>query len=73
MFNYEPEDSRISAAFGVEGSYDTIGPAWGTDKDDGLRMSEAIISGPSSDVCQCNHPNQRLTNPLRITFAVRDR
>ena len=49
MFNYEPEDSKISAAFGVEGSYDTIGPAWGKDKDNGLRLSEAIISGPSSE------------------------
>jgi outer membrane receptor protein involved in Fe transport len=49
MFNYEPEDSKISAAFGFEGSYDTIGPAWGTDKDNGLRLSEAIIGGPSSD------------------------
>ncbi len=49
MFNYEPEDSTISAAFGFEGSYDTIGPAWGTDKDNGLRLSEAIISGPSSE------------------------
>jgi len=49
MFNYEPEDSKISAAFGVEGSYDTIEPAWGKDKDDGLRLSEAMISGPSSE------------------------
>jgi outer membrane receptor protein involved in Fe transport len=49
MFNYEPEDSKISAAFGVEGSYDTIGPAWGKDEDDGLRLSEAMISGPSSE------------------------
>ena len=49
MFNYEPEDSKISAAFGVEGSYDTIGPAWGKNKDNGLRLSEAMISGPSSD------------------------
>jgi outer membrane receptor protein involved in Fe transport len=49
MFNYESKDNKVSAAFGFEGSYDTIGPAWGKNKDNGLRLSEAIISGPTSD------------------------
>ncbi len=49
MLNYRPEEKAIKAALGVELSYDTIGPAWGKDKDNGLRMSEAMISGPSSE------------------------
>jgi len=48
MLNYKPDKGKIKAAFGFELSYDTIGPAWGKDKDDGLRLSEAMISGPSS-------------------------
>ncbi len=49
MLNYKPDKGKIKAALGFELSYDTIGPAWGKDKDDGLRLSEAMISGPSSD------------------------
>jgi outer membrane receptor protein involved in Fe transport len=48
MLNYGPADSRIKAGAGVELSYDTIGPAWGKDENDGLRLADGIISGPSS-------------------------
>jgi outer membrane receptor protein involved in Fe transport len=49
MLNYDPDDDKIKAALGFELSYDTIGPAWGKNKDNGLRMSDGIISGPSSE------------------------
>jgi hypothetical protein len=48
MLNYKPADERIKAAIGAEISYDMIRPGWGKDKDDGLRLSDGIISGPSS-------------------------
>jgi outer membrane receptor protein involved in Fe transport len=48
MFNYNPKNEKIKGAFGFEFSYDTIGPAWGKNKDNGLRI-DSIISGPSSD------------------------
>ncbi len=50
MLHYDPEDGWFKAAAGAEISYDTIRPAWGKDEDDGLRLSEGIISGPSSEV-----------------------
>ncbi|MBN1763777.1 MAG: TonB-dependent receptor, partial [Sedimentisphaerales bacterium] len=49
MLNYKPESERIKAAAGLEFSYDTVGPAWGKDEDEGLRLADSIISGPSSD------------------------
>lgn len=49
MLNYEPADDWLKAAVGFECSYDLIRPAWGKDKDDGLRLSDGIISGPSSE------------------------
>ncbi len=49
MLNYEPDDEKIKAALGFELSYDTIGPAWGKNKDNGFRLSDGIISGPTSD------------------------
>jgi outer membrane receptor protein involved in Fe transport len=51
MLNYEPEDSKLKAALGFEMSYDLIRPAWGKDKNNGLRLGSnyGIISGPSSD------------------------
>jgi outer membrane cobalamin receptor len=49
MLHYDPDESRIKAAVGAELSYDTIGPAWGKNEDNGLRLSDGIISGPSSD------------------------
>lgn len=48
MLNYDPDDDTIKAALGFELSYDTIRPAWGKSKDDGLRLSDGIISGPTS-------------------------
>lgn len=48
MFNYKPDNEKIKAALGLEFSYDTIGPAWGKDEDDGLRLAKGIMSGPSS-------------------------
>jgi outer membrane receptor protein involved in Fe transport len=70
MFNYEPEDSIISAAFGFEGSYDTIGPAWGKNKDNGLRLSEAIISGPSSEAYGTDTDNGQVNKSTANYFAV---
>jgi outer membrane receptor protein involved in Fe transport len=49
MLNYQPDDRPIKAAVGLELSYDMIRPAWGKDKDDGLRLADGIISGPTSD------------------------
>lgn len=49
MLNYKPEDNRLKAALGFEFSYDMIRPAWGKDKDDGIRMSDGIMSGPTSE------------------------
>lgn len=49
MLNYHPEDRDLKAALGFEFSYDTVGPAWGNDADDGLRLADGIISGPDSD------------------------
>jgi outer membrane receptor protein involved in Fe transport len=51
MLNYEPEDSKLKAALGFEMSYDLIRPAWGKNKNNGLRLGSnyGIISGPSSD------------------------
>lgn len=48
MLNYKPEDERLKAAVGVEFSYDTIRPAWGKGKSDGIRLSDGIMSGPDS-------------------------
>jgi outer membrane cobalamin receptor len=48
MLDYHP-DTNIKAATGVEYSYDEIGPAWGKDRNDGLRLNTNIISGPNSD------------------------
>ncbi len=49
MLNYEPDKDWLKAAVGFECSYDLIRPAWGKDKDDGLRLATGIISGPSSE------------------------
>ncbi len=49
MLKYRPKNEKIKAAFGYELSYDTIGPAWGKDKDDGLRLADGIMSGPTSE------------------------
>ena len=49
MFNYKPEDEKVRAGVGFEFSYDTIGPAWGKGEDDGLRLADGIMSGPSSE------------------------
>jgi outer membrane receptor protein involved in Fe transport len=49
MLNYRPDDEKIKASIGLELSYDTIGPGWGKDENNGLRLSDGIISGPSSD------------------------
>jgi hypothetical protein len=48
MFNYKPEEDKLKAALGFEFSYDTIGPAWGKDEDEGLRLADGIMSGPNS-------------------------
>jgi hypothetical protein len=48
MMDYHPE-SFIKAAAGVEYSYDVMGPAWGKNRNNGLRMATGIISGPTSD------------------------
>lgn len=48
MLDYHP-DTFIKAAAGVEYSYDVIGPTWGKDRNNGLRLSTGIISGPNSD------------------------
>jgi outer membrane receptor protein involved in Fe transport len=49
MLHYDPPEGRVRAAVGAEVSYDTIRPGWGKNADDGLRMSDGIISGPTSD------------------------
>jgi outer membrane receptor protein involved in Fe transport len=49
MLHYRPDTGGIKAAAGAEISYDTIGPAWGKNEDDGLRLASGIISGPSSE------------------------
>jgi outer membrane receptor protein involved in Fe transport len=47
MFNYKPKEGKIKGAVGFEFSYDIVGPAWGKNANDGLRIGN-IISGPSS-------------------------
>ena len=59
MFNYEAPDDPVKASLGVEASYDTIGPAWGDGADDGLRLSDGIISGPTSDAYGSNWDDYR--------------
>lgn len=49
MLNFKPEDRDLKAAAGFEVSYDTIGPAWGKNKDNGLRLAKGIMSGPTSE------------------------
>ncbi|MGB8225571.1 MAG: TonB-dependent receptor plug domain-containing protein [Sedimentisphaerales bacterium] len=49
MLNYAPKDSKLKAALGFELSYDLIRPGWGRNADNGLRLSDGIISGPGSD------------------------
>jgi outer membrane receptor protein involved in Fe transport len=49
MLNIKPEDEKVKAGVGFEFSYDTIGPAWGKNKDNGLRLADGIISGPTSE------------------------
>ncbi len=50
MLNYKPEDGNIKAAIGYEISWDSIRPAWGKNKNNGLRMGDGgIMSGTSSD------------------------
>ena len=49
MLNYDPKDGKLKAAIGFELSYDLIRPAWGKNADSGLRLSDGIISGPTSD------------------------
>jgi len=49
MFNYMPDEGKMKGALGVEFSYDTIGPAWGKDEDEGLRLADGIMSGPTSE------------------------
>ena len=49
MLNYDPKDGKLKGALGIELSYDTIRPAWGRGKNTGLRMSDALISGPDSE------------------------
>ncbi|OGP66206.1 MAG: hypothetical protein A2169_00935 [Deltaproteobacteria bacterium RBG_13_47_9] len=54
MFNYMPDEGKMKGALGVEFSYDTIGPAWGKDEDDGLRLADGIMSGPTSEAYGTN-------------------
>lgn len=49
MLNYRPDDEKVKASAGIELTYDTLGPGWGKTADNGLRMSDGIISGPSSE------------------------
>jgi outer membrane receptor protein involved in Fe transport len=49
MFHYKPDEGKMKGALGVEYSYDTIGPAWGKDADEGLRLADGIMSGPNSE------------------------
>ena len=48
MFKYDNADD-LKAAMGFEFSYNTIGPGWGKDPDNGLLLSSGIISGVNSD------------------------
>jgi outer membrane receptor protein involved in Fe transport len=70
MLNYKPDDEKIKAAFGAEMSYDIIGPGWGKDEDDGLRLSDGIISGPSSDAYGTGY--RQVTEASSTYFAVGD-
>ena len=68
MLHYEPEEGRIKAAAGAELSYDTIGPGWGRNEDDGLRLSDGIISGPSSEAYGTGY--RQVTESSSTYFAV---
>jgi outer membrane receptor protein involved in Fe transport len=48
MLNYEPKDSKLKAAIGLEFNFDLIRPAWGKNADSGLRI-DGIMSGRSSE------------------------
>lgn len=68
MLNYRPEAGKIKAGVGVELSYDTIGPAWGKDADEGLRLADGIISGPSSQAYGTGY--RQVTEASNRYFAV---
>ena len=62
MLNYKPENEKFKAGVGFEYSYDTVRPAWGKDKDDGLRLSDGIISGPTSEAYGTGYRQVDITN-----------
>lgn len=70
MLNYEPDDGKVKAAFGLELSYDMIRPGWGKDADNGLRLADGIISGPTSDAYGTGY--RQLTEGNPKYFAVGD-
>lgn len=68
MLNYQPDDVKVKAAFGLELSYDMIRPGWGKDADNGLRLADGIISGPTSDAYGTGY--RQLTEADPKYFAV---
>jgi outer membrane receptor protein involved in Fe transport len=68
MLNYDPPQDWLKAAVGFECSYDLIRPGWGKDKDDGLRLSDAIISGPTSEAYGTGY--RQVTESSDRYFAV---
>ncbi len=68
MLNYNPDEGWIRAGVGAEVSYDTVGPAWGKNADNGLRLADSIISGPSSDAYGTGY--RQVTEASDRYFAV---
>jgi hypothetical protein len=72
MLNYKPDDSKIKGAVGFEISYDTIGPAWGKNKNNGLRLGSdfGIISGPESEAYGDNSSSGQINSGNNKYFPV---
>ncbi|MCE5185513.1 MAG: TonB-dependent receptor plug domain-containing protein [Planctomycetaceae bacterium] len=68
MLNYDSQDDFIKAAVGAEASYDLIRPGWGLNENDGLRLSDGIISGPSSEAYGTGY--RQVTEASSTYFAV---
>ena len=67
MLKFKPEEN-FKAAMGFEFSYDTIGPGWGRNADNGLMMGKGMISGTSSDMYGTGY--RQLTSDSEYYYAV---
>ena len=68
MFKLKEEDFK--AALGLEFSYDTIGPGWGKNADNGLLLASGIMSGTSSDMYGTGY--RQITSDNSKYYAVGD-